>query len=207
MEMGIGAMILVGTAAAAASAAAAAATAVGACGAVAELGQAIASACPTHRECWMEIVNKCPGCTLTNPRWYTFSGRCASPFPPTIPFDAPGSARFIKTPHTACGAVGVVTYDLLQDDTDRASEKMAVMFSNPYDFNLYSNWYAVGIFDQNKGCNENLYREMYYETNDSFVRGQAGGPVLTYKGKEFTVQATMSDVYQPVMKVEVKKVK
>uniref|UniRef100_A0A672FKF7 DELTA-sagatoxin-Srs1a n=1 Tax=Salarias fasciatus TaxID=181472 RepID=A0A672FKF7_SALFA len=171
--------------------------------AAASVGQAIGQGSPTHRQCLMYITNGCSSYSLSNPRWYIYSGSCASPLPPMIPSNASGSALFIKTPHTACGSVGVITYDLLHDDSNQTIEKISIMFSNPYDFNVYSNWYAVGIFDESKQCDYDLYNEMYYEASESFVRGQADGNVLVYKGKRVTIQATMSDAYQPVMKVTV----
>jgi len=36
------------------------------------------------------------------------------------------------------------------------------MFSVPYDFNLYSSWYGLAIFNSSTPANEELYKEMYY---------------------------------------------
>uniref|UniRef100_A0A672FKH7 DELTA-sagatoxin-Srs1a n=1 Tax=Salarias fasciatus TaxID=181472 RepID=A0A672FKH7_SALFA len=144
---------------------------------------------------------------LPSPLWSVFTYCCAAPFPPSIRSNALESALFIKTPHTACGSVGVVTYDLLNNDSSQRREKIAVMFSNPYDFNSHSNLYAVGVFDVSRECDENLYHEMYYETNDSFVRSKPDGKVLSYRGKEVTINATMSDAYQAVIKVELSEMK
>uniref|UniRef100_A0A672FE88 Actinoporin-like protein n=1 Tax=Salarias fasciatus TaxID=181472 RepID=A0A672FE88_SALFA len=177
-------------------------TGVAIAGLVTAVGQAIGQIAPTHRQCFIIITNGCSSFSLSNPRWYMDSGSCASPFPPTIRSNALESAVFIKTPNTARGAVGVVTYDLLNNDNKQSREKIAIMFSNPYDFNLYSNWYAVGIFHKSKECDEHLYHEMYNETSDSFIRSKPDGRVLSYRGKEVTIKATMSDAYQPVMKVE-----
>uniref|UniRef100_A0A672FH97 Uncharacterized protein n=1 Tax=Salarias fasciatus TaxID=181472 RepID=A0A672FH97_SALFA len=171
----------------------------------AAVGRAVAENTLTHRQCFIEIMNGCCNNYFKSfpppNRWYVYSGSCASPFPPTVPSNALGSALFIKTPHTACGSVGVVTYDLLHDDDDQPSEKIAVMFSNPYDFNLFSNWYAVGIFDKSKQCDYDLYSEMYYGSSESFIRGQAGGEVLSHTGQRVSILATMSDANQPIVKV------
>ncbi|XP_040917647.1 DELTA-sagatoxin-Srs1a-like [Toxotes jaculatrix] len=157
----------------------------------------------THRQCSIEVQNKCAGYSLGNPRVHTVSGSCEKPLPPTLGPSESGSALFIKTPHTACGSVGVFTYDLLSESTRQYRGRVAVMFSVPYDFNLYSNWYAVGVFGLDMHCDKHLYEMMYYNAERGFVRGKAKGPSLTHKGNDVTIRATMSDSYQPVIKVQV----
>lgn len=80
---------------------------------------------------------------------------------------------------------------------------MAVMFSVPYDFNLYSNWYGVGVLGLDAQCGKPLFEQMYNQVERGFVRGKAKGPSLTHKGTNVTVRATMSDSYQPIMKIQV----
>ncbi|XP_067332503.1 DELTA-sagatoxin-Srs1a-like isoform X1 [Channa argus] len=164
---------------------------------------------PTHRQCTIEIQNKSSVYILSNPQClsgfsvHAVSGSCDKPLPPTLSPTESGSALFIKTPHTACGSVGVFTYDLHNKATATYDGRVAVMFSVPYDFNLYSNWYAVGVFGVEKHCDKHLYEAMYYNAERGFVRGKAKGPSLTHRGAVVTIRATMSDSYQPVLKVQV----
>ncbi|XP_044038040.1 bryoporin-like [Siniperca chuatsi] len=164
---------------------------------------AIAEAIPTYRQCTIEIKNNCTHYSLCNPRIYIESGGCAIPLSPFIAPSTSDIAQFSKTPNTARGSVGVFTYDLLMKDTEEHTEKIAVMFSVPYDFNLFLNWYAVGVFDMSKKCDHDLYLEMYYKSDNSFIKGKASDPCLMYKGDNVTIMAAMSDSYQPVIKLQV----
>eukprot|EP00064_Thunnus_orientalis_P025602 superscaffoldBa00013371_g25994 len=177
-------------------------TAAGIIGAATAVGAAVVEASPTHRQCTIDIKNECKF-SLCNPRMYIESGGCAIPLSPFIAPSKCDVVEFSKTPNTACGSVGVLTYDLLEEDTDQPTEKIAVMFSVPFDFNMYSNWYAVGIFEKSKECDHDLFNDMYYNTSPSFVRGKANSPALIQEGDRVKVMATMSDSYQPVMKVQV----
>ncbi|XP_038566057.1 DELTA-sagatoxin-Srs1a-like [Micropterus salmoides] len=154
------------------------------------------------RQCTVEIENKCSEYTFCNPQVFTYSGSYEKPLPPTLGPSESCSALFIKTPSTACGAVGVFTYELQNKSTKKCDGKMAVMYSVPYDFNFYSNYYAMGVFDVNTKCDYDLYKEMYYGAGAVFVRREAKDS-LTYKGKDVTITATMSDSYTPVIKVQV----
>ncbi|XP_076020712.1 uncharacterized protein LOC143011650 [Genypterus blacodes] len=165
--------------------------------------QAISSVLPTHRQCTIEVTNDCSNYTLRNPSEFLNRGRCSIPLSPTIASSKSASALFTKTPHTARGSVGVFTYDLVRNDTKQSVGKMAVLFNVPYDFNLYRNGYAVGIFDTSKSCDYGLYHQMHKEKQNMFVREKAKGPSLCYSDKGITIRAKMTDTYQPVMKVEV----
>ncbi|XP_048099938.1 DELTA-sagatoxin-Srs1a-like [Alosa alosa] len=156
----------------------------------------------THRQCSIEIENTSIF-ILCNERSHSVSGFCDIPLPSRLDPSKVGSGRFVKTPDTACGAVGVFTYDIYQEFEDQYIGKIAVMFSNPYDFAVYSNWYAVGVFSMEKLCDHELYKEMYYEENMGFVKGKASEGSLTYRGSSVAITANMSDSYEPVLKVQV----
>ncbi|XP_008300101.1 cytolysin Src-1-like [Stegastes partitus] len=166
----------------------------------------IADLIPTHRECSIEITNDSSQYILSNPGVYLESGSCSEPLPPEIEPSSSGKALFTKTANTARGVVGVVTYDLVDESTQECAGKMAVMFSVPYDFNLYSNWYAVGVFEEGEECSFDLYDHMYNNTDSTFVRGRASESSLSHEGELVAILASMSDSYQPMIKVEVKDV-
>uniref|UniRef100_A0A7N8YEC5 Uncharacterized protein n=1 Tax=Mastacembelus armatus TaxID=205130 RepID=A0A7N8YEC5_9TELE len=172
-------------------------------GAAVSIGSAIGQVVPSHRQCTIELKNKCKRYSLCNPRMYFESGGCVVPPSPFIDSSTSEMIHFCKTPHAPRGAVGVFTYELLHNDTNQHTEKIAVMYSVPYDFNLYSNWYAVGVFDKSKECDRDLYYNMYNNEDSSFIRGKASGPSLIYEGKHVTIRASMSDAYQPIMKLHV----
>ncbi|CAB1452056.1 unnamed protein product [Pleuronectes platessa] len=147
--------------------------------------------------------NKSEQYTLCNPRMYIKHGRCRKPLPPTISQSSSGEVEFTKTPNTACGSAGIVTYELLQTSTKDTTEQIAVLFKVPFDLNLKSNEFAVGVFDIGRNCNHGLFQDMSKNKGKAFVRTKAKGSVLTHKDQNITVMATMSDCHSPVIKVQV----
>ncbi|XP_008289425.1 hemolytic toxin Avt-1-like, partial [Stegastes partitus] len=169
------------------------------------VGEAVAGVLPTHRQCTIEIKNESSQYSLSEPSYHIISGKCTEPLVAHLDPSSTGTALFIKTPHSARGAVGVFTYNLCNEQTKQTTGKMAVMFSVPYDYSLYSNWYAVGIFDNSTECNRNLYDQMYNGSTDGpFVRGKASGPSLKYQKDQVSIMATMSDASTSMIKVQVK---
>ncbi|KAM4615184.1 DELTA-sagatoxin-Srs1a-like isoform 1-T3 [Polymixia lowei] len=156
-----------------------------------------------HRNCSVEITNASGSYTLANPRVFTESGCCELPLPPVVGPCSTASALFNKTSGAATGAVGVFTYELVNPDLNDYSHVVAVMFSVPYDRNLYSNWCAVGIFDRGNDCDYNLYDIMYNGTENNFVRGKADGSSISYEGDYVIVRASMSDSGEAVLMVNV----
>ncbi|KAG9268248.1 bryoporin-like isoform X1 [Astyanax mexicanus] len=154
----------------------------------------------TDRNITIEIVNYSERYTLTNPRTYTYSGYCHHPPQPTIKQKTKEVCCFSKTAHTACGSVGVLTYQILSDAQDCVGE-LALMYSVPYDYNLYENTFALGIFESGFPCDEDLYNQMYYKSGP-FIRGNGTGSSITHSDKDAVVKGTMSSAGQAVMCVE-----
>ncbi|XP_059927647.1 DELTA-sagatoxin-Srs1a-like [Gadus macrocephalus] len=171
----------------------------------AEEGQGLSTVCPTHRKITIEIENATRGYCLTNHRFHLMSGGCLK----TLPFDInPGTrdtATFEKTRHTAEGSIGVFTFDLSLNSSD-PTKKMAVMFSVPYDFNRHSNWHAVGVFNSDEICDDDLYCKMFNDNSSCFVRGKAADGSLKYEHRDVVIHASMSDTCTPELKLKVEQV-
>lgn len=114
-----------------------------------------------------------------------------------------GSAMFNKTTGAATGAVGVFTYDLYNPNYCDCSHVLAIMYSVPFDHNMYSNWCAVGVFERGIECNYNLYDSMYNSSEYNFVRGQGDGSSVTFQGEFLVVSASMSDNGEAVLRVNI----
>ena len=57
---------------------------------------------------------------------------------------------------TATGAVGVAAYYMGNGYT------LAVLFSVPFDYNLYSNWFDAKVYEGDREANNEMYNDMYY---------------------------------------------
>lgn len=156
-----------------------------------------------HRSCSVEINNNSGYFTLTNPRVFTESGHCEIPPSPMVGPCCLGSAMFNKTTGAATGAVGVLTYDLYNPNYGDCSYVLAIMYSVPFDRNLYSNWFAVGVFSRGVECDYNLYDSMYNNSEYNFVRGQGDGSSVTYQGEFLMVSASMSDNGEAMLRVDI----
>lgn len=139
-------------------------------------------------------------------RVYLDNGETYNPPQPTVRSLMTECCTFTKSSSSATGTVGVLMYDLSESSRRTATESLAIMFSVPWDYNLYKNWFAVGIYNKGRACDEALYKEMYYEKNQKehgFVREEAVGSGINYVGSYLDVKATMNPLENAIMKVEV----
>lgn len=131
------------------------------------------------------------------------SGFCKHPPQPTIRNNLSEVCSFIKDDHTVTGAVGLLTYDLFHKQTRVCSQRMAIMFSVPYDRNLYKNKLAVGVVDQSQACDKKLYNQMYDgKDSTSFSCCENSSSGLEHKGQYVVLRATMSTNGKAIVKVE-----
>ncbi|KAG7505286.1 hypothetical protein JOB18_028247 [Solea senegalensis] len=169
-----------------------------------ESAEAIAADVASKRSVVIEITNMTNNYCLINPRAFLENGETYNPPQPTVRPLKTEVCTFSKSGGKATGSVGVLTYDLLERSRNDYIETVAVMFSVPWDYHLYKNWLAVGIYDKGRACDEKLYKEMYYnKTQDPFVREEAKGSGINYEGKYLDIRATMSPLGNAIMKVEV----
>ncbi|KAK6471258.1 DELTA-stichotoxin-Hcr4a-like [Huso huso] len=154
----------------------------------------------TNRNITISIENN-SDFSLTNPRIYTFSGYNLNPPQPTIKKESTAVCSFSKTSYTARGSVGVLTYDVIKNNDP--VECIAMMFSVPFDYNWYKNWFAIGSFSVGKTCDHALYNRMYHKGEDGFIRRQATDGIIEFTGKAVVIKATMSAAGRSIMKIEV----
>lgn len=131
------------------------------------------------------------------------SGFVFNPLQPTLRSSKNEVGSFVKNDNTATGAVGVLTYKLFDTRTRCVHGEMAVMFSVPFDYGLYKNWLALGVFPPETECDEKLFKHMY-ESNDftHFARHEADGSGLKYEGKTVEVKASMSGGGKAIIKLD-----
>ncbi|KAL2101277.1 hypothetical protein ACEWY4_003038 [Coilia grayii] len=169
-----------------------------------ETAEAVAADVGTRRNVTIEINNLTNNYCLLNPRVFLDSGETYNPPQPTVRPLKAEVCSFSKNKAKATGSVGVMTYDLFERSRNDYVETLAIMFSIPWDYNLYKNWFAVGIYPKGRACDEALYKEMYYDKKQKdFVREQANGSGIDYVGNHLDVRATMSPMGKAIMKVEV----
>lgn len=132
---------------------------------------------------------------------YFKSGYDKEHLPSSISPDEEGSAQFAKIAGTTCGSVGVFTYNMMRKEEN--TKKMAIMWSVPFDYNFYSNWYAVGIYNTAKPCDSKLYREMYYEDDKQFYRYQADSKSETYRQGDVVIKCKMTNCCEPTVIIDI----
>nr|XP_055047669.1 DELTA-thalatoxin-Avl1b-like isoform X2 [Misgurnus anguillicaudatus] len=166
--------------------------------------ESVSAKIDTIRNCTIEINNMSNVYNLINPQDYTYSGSCCDPHPATISSNKTGICAFTKTQFSARGAVGVLTYDLFHIKNQVCTERMAILFSVPFDYTQYVNVLGVGVFDITCECNKGLYDYMYYGKNPRhFTSMRANVSGITYKAQMVELRADMSNVGKAIMKLEI----
>ncbi|XP_032898237.1 DELTA-thalatoxin-Avl1a-like [Amblyraja radiata] len=136
----------------------------------------------------IQIMNNSENQFLTTPAVYIYSGYIANLPTPVINPGKKGNAVFTKTASTARGSVGVLTYSF-------GRTQISMLFSNPYDYNLYSMVFALYIPPLPELTDENLYYRMYSELSpsESFAKAElsSGTQKLSVNGGNLVISATV----------------
>ncbi|XP_020506206.1 DELTA-actitoxin-Afr1e [Labrus bergylta] len=169
-----------------------------------ESAEALAANLKSRRNVTIEINNISNAHCLIDPKIYMDSGHCHIPPQPTVIPMKTELCNFTKTSAKASGAVGLLSYDLLEKSSNRVTDRLVLMFSVPYDNSMYKNWFGLAIYGTDKEVNEKLFKEMYYnKEQQGFLRAEASGSGLTFQGRCLDVMATMSPLGRSIMKVEI----
>ncbi|KAK9535393.1 hypothetical protein VZT92_007776 [Zoarces viviparus] len=168
-----------------------------------ETAEAASATLTTNRNCTIEISNVSSGHCLINPKVYMESGFSHHPPQPTVRPTRTEVCSFTKDDNTATGSVGLLTYDLFHMQSRVCSDRLAIMFSVPYDHNLYKNRLAVGVFEHSRACDKKLYRQLYDGKDlTGFTRSETHGCGLVHQSPYLDIRATMSSIGKAIVKVE-----
>ncbi|XP_033827373.1 uncharacterized protein LOC117375212 [Periophthalmus magnuspinnatus] len=154
-----------------------------------------------QRQCSIKIKNNTSAFILRNPRVHIDTGVCAEPLALTIKPSSSGEGLFTKSRGSMRGSGGVFTYDLYHHQN--CVGKMAALFKVPYDLNLKSIVFAIGVFDSDTKCDKHLFHLMFTKKQDNFMRDKATGSCVTIESPLVTVSANMSNTDNTVMKIEI----
>merc|ERR1712227_40864 len=109
------------------------------------------------RGCAIATANTGKGTVLENPRFWLRSGMSYAHMPPELKYGQSGLKLFVKKDWQATGTVGIVTYDIAGTD-----HKVAILWSVPFDWNLYDCWFNVKIYPKTYPTGDHMYEQMYY---------------------------------------------
>ena len=99
----------------------------------------------------------------------------------------------------AKGAVGVLTYYI-----PKLSKTLAVMFSVPFDYNLYDNWWNVKLYREKKRASQEVYEDLYYADKPPPFKGDNGWHRRSL-GTMLRIRGSMASSGQAILELHVKK--
>ncbi|XP_067863904.1 DELTA-thalatoxin-Avl1a-like isoform X2 [Heptranchias perlo] len=155
----------------------------------------------SERTVEVQIENNSKDKILTEAATYNYSGHVYNPAPPIISPGGKGDATFVKTKGAARGSVGILTYRF-------GDNQFSLMFSNPYDYNLYSIVFALYIPDRPVITDKSLYKKMYSQLTPkiNFAKEVLSprSETISVSGGGLIVSATMSNEAHSIIKVDVR---
>lgn len=136
------------------------------------------------------------GVSFTNPEYWLSSGQCDDPPSNEIKaFSASDPILFSKTNDVARGTVGLLSYRF-----KGSQHKLVVMWSVPYDYNLYENWWNLDVVPINRSLDKDLWDELYKNAkkNSKVV-------LVNRDGVAYEIAGSMGTTGKTTLKVELKK--
>ncbi|KAI6060344.1 Toxin PsTX-20A-like protein [Aix galericulata] len=146
------------------------------------------------RSVGLEIINNTEKVTLEDFRSYCFSGKIRTVLPFEIGPHSIGRCIFAKTPYSLRGSVGVLV-------CKASSFSLAIMFSNPFDYNLYSIEFALELFktENHMGSLRAVFSRMMeskpYCSSTLFQRAKQEGR----RGSRHAAQVPLRPVERPLV--------
>uniref|UniRef100_A0A8C4SV09 Uncharacterized protein n=1 Tax=Erpetoichthys calabaricus TaxID=27687 RepID=A0A8C4SV09_ERPCA len=135
-------------------------------------------------------------------RYCCFSVVNVIPPQPTIKAHTAEACSFGKWSFTARGCVGVMTYDIYENFQNITNKCLAIMFSVPFDYMYYDNWFGVGILKNDEACDQDLFKKMYYGNEHDFRRKRASDGIIKYSREGIEINAGISNAAQSILKLE-----
>ncbi|MGH0178841.1 UNVERIFIED_CONTAM: hypothetical protein FKN15_078128 [Acipenser sinensis] len=146
----------------------------------------------------IEIRNKSAKIILEQPETYCFSGsRKNLPLPSVHPGETV-VAVFVKTHGSLRGSVGILSYKF-------NNKRFFLYFSNPFDYVLYNNEFALLIADESVQTDEDLYKVLAFGSLVPLYKKttvQSVASSLKLKGEGVQIVATMTANAKPTIKLE-----
>ncbi|XP_067913750.1 hydra actinoporin-like toxin 5 [Heterodontus francisci] len=156
-----------------------------------------------NRSVQVEITNNTENQFFTSPVTYIYSGYIHSSPTPLINPGKKGDALFVRTSGTARGSVGVLTYAF-------GRTQFSLLFSNPYDYNLYRTVLALYIPYEPEPTDGNLYDKMYYDLapSESFdkVELDSGTGKIFVRGGNVVVSAITEKMENCIIDIDIRDV-
>jgi hypothetical protein len=162
----------------------------------------LVKALPLERTCAIGIKNFTDH-ELIHPSFYTYSGKIVAYNHRGEPKHDVGIAAE-KSSGAAVGTVAVASYQI-----KNTNKRIALMWSVPFDWNLYSSWFKGAIIKADQDTNYDLYEDMYYNYHN-ITSGDCNqsGKYGSWQGKdnEFKVSGNMTDGSNAEMTMELHKI-
>ncbi len=142
---------------------------------------------------------------LVHPRYHVVSGKVEA-VSLAVGAGFAGAAAASKTAGpVARGAVGVITYDFANEPNPH---RLAIMYSVPYDYNLYENWFKLSVIAPDVALDDSLFDDMY--NNRGATPGEAAAAAkgtatweVIKDGRKFLLEGVLGNGGRAVLNMSI----